>query len=160
MVTAVHLTAIGQSPAVVARLAAECARHGHRFTDGVGDVVIVEPGPTADDAGVRQLAGRRPRPIIAVLTAYASIAGALSLTRAGADVYLCQPASVAMVLAAIEGRAPAAPRGDLPSLARVEWEYISYVLALHRGSVSATARALGIHRQSLQRKLRKYPPPR
>jgi DNA-binding NtrC family response regulator len=46
----------------------------------------------------------------------------------------------------------------LRSLARVESDYIQYVLAIHAGNVSATARTLGIHRRSLQRKLQKVPP--
>lgn len=45
-----------------------------------------------------------------------------------------------------------------PSLARHEWEYIEYVLARCDGNITRAAKELGIHRQSLQRKLRKYPP--
>jgi DNA-binding NtrC family response regulator len=44
------------------------------------------------------------------------------------------------------------------SLARVEWEYIHHVLAKNDGSVSAAARALGLHRRTLQRKLQKHAP--
>ncbi len=44
------------------------------------------------------------------------------------------------------------------SLARHEREYIEYVLAECGGNISEAARRLGLHRQSLQRKLRKYPP--
>jgi two-component system response regulator RegA len=49
---------------------------------------------------------------------------------------------------------------EVPSLARVEWEHIQRVLADCGGNVSRAARALGIHRRSLQRKLAKYPAPR
>jgi two-component system response regulator RegA len=44
-----------------------------------------------------------------------------------------------------------------PTLARVEWEHIDRVLADCGGNVSKAARALGIHRRSLQRKLSKFP---
>src|SRR5688572_27311031 len=44
------------------------------------------------------------------------------------------------------------------SLAQMEWDYIQQVLGLHHGNVSAAARTLGIHRRSLQRKLRRRPP--
>jgi two-component system response regulator RegA len=44
------------------------------------------------------------------------------------------------------------------SLARAEWRHIQRVLRAVGGNVSAAARRLGIHRQSLQRKLRKRPP--
>ncbi len=47
---------------------------------------------------------------------------------------------------------------DHPSLARHEREYIEYVLAECGGNISEAARRLGLHRQSLQRKLRKYTP--
>jgi hypothetical protein len=46
------------------------------------------------------------------------------------------------------------------ALARHEREYIEYVLASTGGNISEAARRLGLHRQSLQRKLRKYPPRR
>jgi two-component system response regulator RegA len=40
----------------------------------------------------------------------------------------------------------------------VEWEHIQRVLADCCGNVSQTAKILGMHRRSLQRKLNKYPP--
>ena len=43
------------------------------------------------------------------------------------------------------------------SVRRLEWEHIQSVLNQHNGNISATARALGIHRRSLQRKLQKRP---
>ncbi len=49
---------------------------------------------------------------------------------------------------------------DTPSLARVEWEHIQRVLADCDGNISEAARALSMHRRSLQRKLAKYPVPR
>jgi two-component system, response regulator RegA len=48
----------------------------------------------------------------------------------------------------------------LPSLERVQWEYIHAVLECCAGNVSEAARQLGIHRQSLQRMLRRLPPNR
>ena len=43
------------------------------------------------------------------------------------------------------------------SVDRLEWEYIDRVLHDHKGNVSATARALSMHRRTLQRKLAKRP---
>ena len=51
-------------------------------------------------------------------------------------------------------------RQTASSLARVEWEHISRVLADCGGNISKAARVLNIHRRSLQRKLSKYPPRR
>jgi two-component system response regulator RegA len=39
----------------------------------------------------------------------------------------------------------------------VEWEHIQRVLSDNDGNVSETARQLGMHRRSLQRKLAKRP---
>ena len=50
-------------------------------------------------------------------------------------------------------RVPARPL----SVDRLEWEHIQRVLAENGGSISATARSLGMHRRTLQRKLSKRP---
>ena len=42
---------------------------------------------------------------------------------------------------------------------RLEWEHLQRVLAEHQGNIAATARALGMHRRTLQRKLAKRPSP-
>ena len=43
------------------------------------------------------------------------------------------------------------------SVARLEWEHIQRVLAENGNNISATARALNMHRRTLQRKLAKRP---
>jgi two-component system response regulator RegA len=103
---------------------------------------------------------------IVILTGYGSIATALDATRRGAMDYLAKPADADQILAAFQkvGRKksdpkPAAPdQATTPSLARVEWEHIQRILTDCDGNISQAARALGIHRRSLQRKLSKYPP--
>ncbi|MBT5387954.1 MAG: DNA-binding response regulator, partial [Porticoccaceae bacterium] len=40
---------------------------------------------------------------------------------------------------------------------RLQWEYIQRVLNANGGNISATARSLGMHRRTLQRKLQKRP---
>jgi two-component system, response regulator RegA len=62
------------------------------------------------------------------------------------------------------GKAEAHPAGagveeESWTLARIEWEHIQSVLFDCRGNVSAAARQLGVHRRSLQRKLRRIAPP-
>ena len=55
-----------------------------------------------------------------------------------------------------EGARPASePVKTTGSLARIEWNHIQRVLTHSRGNVSEAARVLGLHRRSLQRKLRK-----
>jgi two-component system response regulator RegA len=103
-----------------------------------------------------------PATRVLMLTGYGSIATAVEATRRGAIGYLSKPADADEVVAALLGRpgSPASGEVDTPSLARAEWEHIQRVLVDCSGNVSETARRLGIHRRSLQRKLQKYPPPR
>jgi two-component system response regulator RegA len=54
----------------------------------------------------------------------------------------------------------ASPEAEVPSLARVEWEHIQRVMTDCDGNISMAARALGMHRRSLQRKLSKDPVPK
>jgi two-component system response regulator RegA len=103
-----------------------------------------------------------PATRVLMLTGYGSITTAVEATRRGAVGYLSKPADADEVVAALTGRAAAEDKVDIdtPSLARTEWEHIQRVLTDCAGNISETARRLGIHRRSLQRKLHKYPPPR
>lgn len=42
------------------------------------------------------------------------------------------------------------------SLDELVWAHINHVLAEHDGNISAAARALGMHRRTLQRKLQRH----
>lgn len=101
-----------------------------------------------------------PATRIVMLTGYASIATAVEAIKRGACNYLCKPADADDVLAALLSQ-----HADLDSLVpenpmsvdRLQWEHIQRVLSEHDGNISATARALGMHRRTLQRKLQKRP---
>lgn len=98
---------------------------------------------------------------IVVLTGYASIATAVDAIKLGAVQYLAKPVEVDTIVAAFD--ASALPNSeDLPaieplSVDRLEWEHIQRILHEHDGNISATARALKMHRRTLQRKLAKRP---
>lgn len=95
-----------------------------------------------------------------VLTGYASIATAVEAVKLGATNYIMKPASADEILRALEEAEPdpQVPIAEPPvSVARLEWEHIQRVLAEHDGNISATARALRMHRRTLQRKLAKRP---
>lgn len=105
---------------------------------------------------------------IVVLTGYASITTAVDAIKLGAAQYLAKPVDVDTLLRAFDHALPgasvaqatvaAAPVSRLPmSVDRVEWEHIQRVLREHKGNISATARALNMHRRTLQRKLLKRP---
>jgi two-component system response regulator RegA len=97
---------------------------------------------------------------ILVLTGYASIATAVDAIKLGAHQYLSKPVEAdRIVRTLLEDAAPdadAAPCAAL-SVPRLEWEHIQRVLADHGGNIAATARALRMHRRTLQRKLGKRP---
>jgi two-component system response regulator RegA len=97
---------------------------------------------------------------IVVLTGYGSIVTAVDAVHAGATDYLAKPADAEQILVALRGEGADAGPGEVPSLARVEWEHMQRVLADCDGNISEAARRLGLHRRSLQRKLSKYPPNR
>ncbi len=100
---------------------------------------------------------------IVVLTHLGAVVPAVDVLRLGAaECVLLKPVETHLLLAAVE---PGGSAGDpswqrLPTLDRMQWEYIQTVLGSCSGNVSEAARKLGVYRQSLQRMLRRHPPPR
>ncbi len=100
---------------------------------------------------------------IVMLTGYASIATAVEAVKLGAYNYLHKPATLSELLKAFgeesnTATTPAPEPENLMSVERLEWEHIQRVLTENNGNVSATARALNMHRRTLQRKLQKHAP--
>lgn len=97
---------------------------------------------------------------VVVLTGYASVSTTVEAMKLGATHYLAKPANADEVVAALyrddADSAVAAPNQPM-SLKRLEWEYIQRSLADNDGNISATARQLGMHLRTLQRKLEKRP---
>lgn len=94
---------------------------------------------------------------IVILSGYGSIATAVESVKLGAIDYLTKPAGFALIEAALEGRLKKPePEFKPRSLSQVEHEHIDFVLTKNQGNISKTAKDLGLHRQSLQRKLKKY----
>ena len=101
-----------------------------------------------------------PNTRIVMLTGYASIATAIEAIKLGATHSLAKPVDADEVVAAlnkVEGDASLNVSDSPLSVDRLEWEHIQRVLAEHEGNISATARALKMHRRTLQRKLGKKP---
>jgi two-component system response regulator RegA len=112
---------------------------------------------------LRDLVERLPGIRCLVLTGYGSIATAVEAIKIGAVHYLtkpCDPDAIEHAFTRTEGDPTIMIPEVPPSLAKHEREYVEYVLAATGGNISEAARRLGLHRQSLQRKLRKYPPRR
>ena len=103
-----------------------------------------------------------PETRVVMLTGYASIATAVEAIKLGAVQYLAKPTDADAIEAAfrhINGDEAVSPSDQLLSVHRLEWEHIQRALAENRGNISATARALRMHRRTLQRKLNKHPVP-
>lgn len=156
------LTRRGYAPTVAptAEAALALAR-----TTGYGwvtiDLHLVHPtGTTSGLHLIEPLRTLLPQARMLVLTGYASIATAVQAVKAGADDYLAKPADVDTILRMLQGETGALAADAEPtplSVPRLEWEHIQRVLAEHKGNISATARALNMHRRTLQRKLGKKP---
>ncbi len=99
---------------------------------------------------------------IVVLTGYGTIANAVSAMRAGAVDYLMKPVDASACEKALLGSPfrPEEADDEVPSLDRVEYEYLQRVVADCAGNISEAARRLRMHRRSLQRKISRSPPRR
>jgi len=110
---------------------------------------------------VPQLKTLLPQLYFVILTGYSSIATAVEAIKLGAVNYFCKPADADEILSAFGGDRTETTISESeplpPSVDRLEWEHIQRVLAEHDNNISATARALGMHRRTLQRKLNKRP---
>lgn len=110
---------------------------------------------------IERLRAIAPDVRIVILTGYASIATAIEAIKLGAIHYLAKPCDADEIVTALNkssiGDSQLALADTPLSVNRLEWEHIQRVLAEHAGNISATARALKMHRRTLQRKLGKYP---
>ena len=116
---------------------------------------------------LQQLRQQLPQARIVMLTGFGSIATAVEAIKRGADDYLVKPLPLAelrqalLPMAAPSGPALVESAEESPlNLRQLSWEHIQRVLTEHDGNISAAARALGMHRRTLQRKLSKAPRPR
>ena len=97
---------------------------------------------------------------IVMLTGFASIATAVEAIKLGAIHYLTKPANADEIVNALyknEGDSSVEINQNPLSVKRLEWEHLQTVLMQHEGNISAAARALNMHRRTLQRKLDKRP---
>jgi two-component system response regulator RegA len=109
---------------------------------------------------VEQLSALDENTRIVMLTGFASVATAVEAIKLGAVHYLAKPATADDVVAALQrtgGDSSVSPAVQPLSVKRLEWEHLQKVLAGHNGNISAAARALKMHRRTLQRKLAKRP---
>lgn len=148
------LTALGA-------LDANSARQWAEETQAARIILDLNLNGSSGLALIPELLAINPDCRIVVLTGYASIATAVDAVKLGAIQYLAKPVEIEAILSAFE--ANAGPDFGLPiseeplSVDRMEWEHIQRILSENEGNISATARALKMHRRTLQRKLSKHP---
>ncbi|MEW6991833.1 response regulator transcription factor [Colwelliaceae bacterium 6441] len=122
----------------------------------------------AEDNGlmlIKPIRALLPNIRIVLLTGFASIATAVEAINMGANDYLAKPVDTQMLLKALLGKNCQDSKIDVETAIdnkpmtpeRLEWEHINQVLSSNDGNVSETARQLGMHRRTLQRKLQRTP---
>lgn len=119
-----------------------------RLDDGNGLEVV---------SALRQV---RPDSRAIVLTGYANIASAVHAVKLGAVDFLPKPADaddVEQALLQAKGHKAAPPAHPL-SPDQMKWEHIQRVFHLCDNNIAEAARALNIHRRTLQRMLEKRAP--
>ena len=147
-------------------VASHCDEAAEIFKIAPTDLAVVDlrmpgrPGLTL----IQDLKRISPEVRVLILSGFGSIATAIDAIKLGAVNFLPKPADVDDILNAFKrgGTEVEAPETDeeipVPTLAQAEWEHIHRVLADCNNNISEAARRLGIHRRSLQRKLRKRAP--
>lgn len=141
-------------------LALEIVNDTSRPIDGI--VLDLNLGGCSGLKWIPTLREKLPDTPILVLTGYASITTAVDAIKLGATQYLAKPADADSILAALQADSATPPStaaepGTPMSLKRLTWEHLQRVLNENDGNVSATARALNMHRRTLQRMLSKRP---
>ncbi|MBC7467061.1 MAG: response regulator [Bdellovibrio sp.] len=127
------------------------------------DYAIIDLRLLADSGlkAIPELRSQNPQCRIVVLTGYGSVATAVEAVKLGAINYLHKPASSELIEAALNDQLKKDQSDiqafEITPLEKHAHEYIEFVLTKNDGNITKTAKQLGLHRQSLQRKLKKYP---
>lgn len=119
-----------------------------------------------DTSGLEALPALRelaPSARMVIATGHPGIETCVAAMRLGARSYIAKPFDVVTLLGALLGSVetdlPDLSRTDSsPSLEKYTRDYIERAVAECGGNLSRAALKLGLHRRSLQRKLRKHPP--
>jgi two-component system response regulator RegA len=137
-------------------VASSCEEAAGAVNSRLPDLLVVEEN-LGDGSGLDLLPRLRARHgALAgiVLTSTGSVAAAVRAIRLGFQDYLIKPLDRHRL---VDLFTPPANDAfiEQPSLERVEREHITAVLSICGGNISEAARRLGIHRRSLQRRLRR-----
>lgn len=91
-----------------------------------------------------------PSSILVMLTGYGTIPSAVQAIKDGAHSYLSKPSKTEDILKALEGP----QKDENQNLKEIERDHIQKVLLECGGNITKAAENLGLHRRTLQRKLK------
>ncbi len=119
-----------------------------RFPDGNGFDLL-------EDVRHQNRNGRSAIERVVVLTSYGNVAGAVTATKLGAADFLAKPSDADTIEAAILGSAGPAVDRIFARPDEIEFRYLLTIFEQYDRNMSETARAIGMHRRTLQRILRR-----
>ena len=123
-------------------------------------VLDLRLGQESGLAVAQHILAHDPAISIVIITGYASVSTAVEAIKLGVRDYLIKPTRAEDIVAALKGHR-AEPQVSIKSTPmsprRLEWEHIQKVLMEHDGNITRAAKALQMHRRTLQRKLQKKP---
>lgn len=130
------------------------------FKENRPELAIVDLFLQPPDDGLellKELKAIDPGVFVILVSAHMSVAHAVMGVRAGADDVFLKPFSATQCLARVTN-GPTLPTAEKLTLHEIEWEHIARTLQDYDGNITHAAEALGVFRQSLQRKIRKHAP--
>lgn len=101
---------------------------------------------------VKFIKDNQPNTKSLIFTGFGTISTAVEATKRGAVNYLTKPASINQIISALTDNEEITHQ--IPSLEEVTNQYVNRILEEFDGNISKSAKALGLHRRSLQRKLK------
>ncbi len=109
---------------------------------------------------IEDLRDKWPKSFIIMMTGFGTIATAVDAIKKGANEYITKPITYKKLTVVLskDHDATVTIQEEVMSLDRVEREYIEHILTQENGNITKAAEKLGLHRQSLQRKLKKWVP--
>ncbi|BBE50131.1 Photosynthetic apparatus regulatory protein RegA [Ferriphaselus amnicola] len=99
----------------------------------------------------------KPQSRVVVLTHNSTLPPTLSAIHCGSVQFLAKSSSAEQISATLSGTTSSEPALPLNSQPTNEAEFLHRKLGEHHGNITETARALKMHRRTLQRKLAKIP---
>lgn len=110
---------------------------------------------------LKAVMARRPDARVVIATMYGDIPTAVAAMKLGAVDYQPKPVNISAIISALLGQFEGQDQIDFATDPKeLRSEYIEQLYRTHGENLSETARRLGMHRRSLQRKLKRLKPGR